>query len=164
MKLTKLVSNGTNNKRQITIKNLHEEAIAEHRMQHLHISEGWWPHHTSGITRLLWEDLGNWCPGLWKKACLFVAQCYQWDPENHWEQNIEIARHLLGNGGLFLKNGVDDEGHANNLAHLALAGLIIDFFIAALPWSDSYSQKSSLQRFQELPWLLLQQPLYFLHY
>ncbi|KAI6124967.1 hypothetical protein EV401DRAFT_2068549 [Pisolithus croceorrhizus] len=53
---------------------------------------------------------------------------YQWDPENHCEQNIEIARHLLGNGSLFLKNGVDDEGHANNLAHLALAGLIVDFF------------------------------------
>ncbi|KAI6161677.1 hypothetical protein EDD17DRAFT_1508795 [Pisolithus thermaeus] len=91
-------------------------------------SHCWWPHHASGITRLLWEDLGNWCSGLRKKARSFVAQCYQWDPENHCEQNIEIARHLLGNGSLFLKNGVDDEGHANNLAHLALAGLIVDFF------------------------------------
>ncbi|KAI6004674.1 hypothetical protein EDD15DRAFT_2359402 [Pisolithus albus] len=105
-----------------------EEAIAERRTRHLHISEGWWPHHASGITRLLWEDLGNWRSGLRKKARSFVAQRYQWDPENRREQNIEIARRLLGNGGLFLKNGVDDEGHANNLAHPALAGLIIDFF------------------------------------
>ncbi|KAI6127267.1 hypothetical protein F5141DRAFT_1210629 [Pisolithus sp. B1] len=53
---------------------------------------------------------------------------YQWDPKNHCEQNIEIARCLLGNGSLFLKNGVDDEGHTNNLTHPALTGLIIDFF------------------------------------
>ncbi|KAI6021254.1 hypothetical protein EDC04DRAFT_2607232 [Pisolithus marmoratus] len=31
-------------------------------------------------------------------------------------------------GYLFLKDGIDDEGHANNLAHLALAGLIINSF------------------------------------
>ncbi|KAI6125160.1 hypothetical protein EV401DRAFT_2068410 [Pisolithus croceorrhizus] len=114
-----------------------EEAIAEHRMQHPHISEGWWPHHALGITRLLWEDLGNWCSGLRKKACSFVAQHYQWDPENRCEQNIEIARCLLGNGGLFLKNGVDDEGHANNLTHPVLTGLIADFFYSG---STSVSQ------------------------
>lgn len=36
-------------------------------------------------------------------------QCYRWDPENRREENIEIARDLLGNGGLFLKDGFDDE-------------------------------------------------------
>ncbi|KAI6114581.1 hypothetical protein EDD16DRAFT_1521005 [Pisolithus croceorrhizus] len=67
-----------------------EEAIAEHRMQHPHISEGLWPY-----------------------------------------------RCLLGNGGLFLKNGVDDEGHANNLTHPVLTGLIADFFYSG---STSVSQ------------------------
>ncbi|KAI5995387.1 hypothetical protein EDC04DRAFT_2612981 [Pisolithus marmoratus] len=100
-------------------------------------TEGWWPHHASGITRLLWEDLGNWHSGLRKKAHLFIAQCYQWDPENCHEQNIKIARHLLGSGSLFLKNGVDDEGHANNLTHLVLMGLIINFFYSG---STSVSQ------------------------
>ncbi|KAI6136008.1 hypothetical protein F5141DRAFT_1208385 [Pisolithus sp. B1] len=90
-----------------------EEAIAEHQ---------------TSVAIQLWEDLGNWHSGLRKKAHSFVAQCYQWDPKNRHEQNIKIARCLLGNGGLFLKNGVGDEGHANNLAHLALAGLIVDFF------------------------------------
>ncbi|KAI6023095.1 hypothetical protein BKA83DRAFT_4125777 [Pisolithus microcarpus] len=99
--------------------------IIDHVKQFSHC---WWPHHASGITRLLWEDLGNWHSGLRKKAHSFVAQCYQWDPENHCEQNIKIARHLLGNGSLFLKNGADDEGHANNLGHPVLTGLIIDFF------------------------------------
>ncbi|KAI6095943.1 hypothetical protein EDD16DRAFT_1528333 [Pisolithus croceorrhizus] len=101
------------------------------------IIDCWWPHHASGITRLLWEDLGNWCSGLRKKAHSFVAQHYQWDPENHCEQNIKIARHLLGNGSLFLKNGVDDEGHTNNLTHPALTGLIVDFFYSG---STSVSQ------------------------
>ncbi|KAI6102002.1 hypothetical protein EDD16DRAFT_1525738 [Pisolithus croceorrhizus] len=99
--------------------------IIDHAKQFSHC---WWPHHASGITRLLWEDLGNWHSGLRKKACSFVAQCYQWDPKNCHEQNIEIARCLLGNGGLFLKNGVDDEHHTNNLTHPVLAGLIVDFF------------------------------------
>ncbi|KIJ15717.1 hypothetical protein PAXINDRAFT_11309 [Paxillus involutus ATCC 200175] len=30
--------------------------------------------------------------------------------------------------GVFLKNGVDDEGNTNNLTHPALSGLIVDFF------------------------------------
>ncbi|KIJ11772.1 hypothetical protein PAXINDRAFT_157171 [Paxillus involutus ATCC 200175] len=53
----------------------------------------------------LWEDLGNWRLALKKRA-----------------------RGLLGARGVFLKNGVDDEGHTNNLVHPALSGLIVDFF------------------------------------
>ncbi|KAF8836312.1 hypothetical protein BDN67DRAFT_1014799 [Paxillus ammoniavirescens] len=30
--------------------------------------------------------------------------------------------------GRFLQNGVDNEGHTNNLAHPALSGIIINFF------------------------------------
>ncbi|KAF8124295.1 hypothetical protein EV363DRAFT_1454613 [Boletus edulis] len=63
-----------------------------------------------------------------KKAHIFVTQWYQWDPQNRREQNIEIAKRLIGNGGLFLRDGSDAEGHANNLAHPALSGLIIEFF------------------------------------
>ncbi|KAI6018292.1 hypothetical protein EDC04DRAFT_2607891 [Pisolithus marmoratus] len=84
-------------------------------------------HDTSTFQRL-WEDLGNWHSGLRKKAQTFVAQHYLWDPRNCHEQNIEIARCLLGNGSLFLKDGIDDEGHANNLTHPVLAGLIINSF------------------------------------
>ncbi|KAF8547660.1 hypothetical protein OG21DRAFT_1526998 [Imleria badia] len=49
----------------------------------------------------LWEDLGNWCSALRKKAQTWVAQHYQWDPEHCCEQNIEIAKQLLGGSGLF---------------------------------------------------------------
>ncbi|KAI9570932.1 hypothetical protein HD554DRAFT_2169716 [Boletus coccyginus] len=76
----------------------------------------------------LWEDLGSWHSVLHKKACTFVTQRYQWDPKNCCDHNIQITKNLLGNGGLFLKDGVDAEEHANNLAHPALSGLIIDFF------------------------------------
>ncbi|KAF8547178.1 hypothetical protein OG21DRAFT_1490440 [Imleria badia] len=79
-------------------------------------------------THQLWEDLGSWQSALRKKALTFVTQRYQWDPENRRDRNIQIAKNLLGNGGLFLKDGVDAEGHANNLAHPALSGLTIDFF------------------------------------
>ncbi|KAN0101331.1 hypothetical protein V8E55_001315, partial [Tylopilus felleus] len=61
----------------------------------------------------------------------FVTQRYQWDPKNHRERNVEIVKNLVGNGGLFLRDGSDAEGHINNLAHPALSGLIIDFFYSA---------------------------------
>ncbi|KAG6372688.1 hypothetical protein JVT61DRAFT_7452 [Boletus reticuloceps] len=61
----------------------------------------------------------------------WVAQHYQWDPENCHERNVEIMKQLLGGGGMFLRDGFDEEGHVNNLAHPALSGLIIDFFYAA---------------------------------
>jgi hypothetical protein len=87
---------------------------------------GWWPEHALSITRLvrarysflptslthsdqLWEDLGSWRSAIRKKARTFVTQRYQWDPENRCEQNIVIANHLLGNGGLFLRDGTDKE-------------------------------------------------------
>ena len=57
----------------------------------------------------LWEDLGSWRSALRKKAHAFVTQQYMWDPNNRRERNIEIAKNLLGNGGLFLRNGLDDE-------------------------------------------------------
>lgn len=95
---------------------------------------GWWPNNESGITRLvsaaflrvvylsgayfkLWEDLGNWRSALRKKARTFVTQRYQWDPENHRERNVEIAKNLLGNGGLFLRDGTDDEVRQTSRFH-----------------------------------------------
>ncbi|KAF8551902.1 hypothetical protein OG21DRAFT_1524149 [Imleria badia] len=38
---------------------------------------------------------------------------YQWNPENHHDHNIQIAKNLWGNGGLFLKDGVNAEGEVN---------------------------------------------------
>ncbi|KIK19829.1 hypothetical protein PISMIDRAFT_106874, partial [Pisolithus microcarpus 441] len=55
----------------------------------------------------LWEDLSNWHSSLRKKACTYD---------------------LLGDCGVFLRDGVDEYGHTNNLAHPALTGLIINFF------------------------------------
>ncbi|KAI6095317.1 hypothetical protein EDD17DRAFT_1769778 [Pisolithus thermaeus] len=72
-------------------------------------------------------DLGNWHSSLKKKAHFFVHDFYEWDPQNHHDVNASITRKLLECGD-FLKNGVDKEGHTNNLAHPALAALIINFF------------------------------------
>ncbi|KAI5983249.1 hypothetical protein EDD15DRAFT_2376648 [Pisolithus albus] len=103
------------------------EAIAERRSKGLLIPDGWWPHYATGITKLLWEDLGNWHSALKKKARFFVQDRYEWDPQNCRDVNAGIARKLLERGD-FLKDSVDEEGHTNNLAHPALSSLIIEFF------------------------------------
>ncbi|KIM57735.1 hypothetical protein SCLCIDRAFT_28588 [Scleroderma citrinum Foug A] len=87
----------------------------------------WWPQSMPGITKLLLEDLGNWCSALKKKAHTYVYEQYTWDTENCHQANADIARSLLKHGS-FLKHGMDEEGHMNNLAHPALSALIIDFF------------------------------------
>ena len=81
---------------------------------------GWWPQNTLNITRLVSTFCSsqlvmggpwycNWYSLLRKKAHLFIAQHYQWDPNNHHEKNIMIVKQLLGDSGLFLKDGIDDE-------------------------------------------------------
>ncbi|KIM62649.1 hypothetical protein SCLCIDRAFT_24937 [Scleroderma citrinum Foug A] len=103
------------------------EAIAERRSQGLPIPKGWWPQYMPEISKLLWEDLGNWQSALKKKAHAFIHEHYEWDSQNHHPVNAEIARKLLECGN-FLKDGVDEVDHMNNLAHPALSSLVIDFF------------------------------------
>jgi len=89
------------------------------------LSPGWWPQRRNDICKLvgdplsnicglqvamqLWEDLGNWCSLLRKKACVYVTQRYKWDPNNRQEVNIAIAKDLLGDRGAFLRDGVDEQ-------------------------------------------------------
>ncbi|KAI6094430.1 hypothetical protein F5141DRAFT_1069607 [Pisolithus sp. B1] len=103
------------------------KAITECCSKGLLIPDGWWPHYEIGIMKLLWEDLSNWCSSLKKKAHFFVHECYEWDTQNCCDVNAGIMRKLLEHGN-FLKDGFDEEGHTNNLAHLALSALIIEFF------------------------------------
>ncbi|KAF8834958.1 hypothetical protein BDN67DRAFT_984952, partial [Paxillus ammoniavirescens] len=88
---------------------------------------GWWPQYTVEITKFLWEDIGNWRSAIKKKAHTCVGQLYQWDYLNCGDVNTSIAKDLLS-GGAFLKDGMDDKGHTNNLAHPTLSSLIIGFF------------------------------------
>ncbi|KAF8836645.1 hypothetical protein BDN67DRAFT_983788 [Paxillus ammoniavirescens] len=90
--------------------------------------EGFLLQMSAGVMKLLWEDLGNWRSALKKKACNYIAGWYQWDWQHCPNVNAQITKDLLENGDTFLKNGTDDKGHTNNLAHPALGGLIIDFF------------------------------------
>ncbi|KAI5981167.1 hypothetical protein EDD15DRAFT_2201023 [Pisolithus albus] len=71
------------------------EAIAERRSKGLLIPDRWWPDYTTGITKLLWEDLRNWHSSLKKKARFFVRDRYEWDPQNCCDVNAGIARKLL---------------------------------------------------------------------
>ncbi|KAF8547649.1 hypothetical protein OG21DRAFT_1527009 [Imleria badia] len=91
------------------------EAITEHCDRCLQVSDD--------LFLQLWEDLGNWHSTLRKKAHMFIAQCYHWDPKGRHDVNIEIAKSLLDNGGLFLKNVVDDKIRVLNCDRL-----VIDFF------------------------------------
>ncbi|KAI6107694.1 hypothetical protein EDD17DRAFT_1759780 [Pisolithus thermaeus] len=103
------------------------EAIAKHHSPGLAIPDGWWPQYSPNITKLLWEDHGNWHSALKKKACTFICDHYKWDPQNCRPINAELAKSLLECSN-FLRHGVDIEGHMNNFAHPALSGLIINFF------------------------------------
>ena len=42
-----------------------------------------------------------------------------WNPDNHRERNVEIAKNLLGNGGLFLRGEPDAEVREINLIHVS---------------------------------------------
>ncbi|KAI6039189.1 hypothetical protein EDC04DRAFT_3141040 [Pisolithus marmoratus] len=103
------------------------KAIAKRCSQGLAIPGGWWPQYSPDITKLLWEDHGNWCSALKKKARTFIHEHYEWDPQNCRPINAKLAKSLLDHGN-FLRHGVDAEGHMNNLVHPALSGLIINFF------------------------------------
>ena len=56
----------------------------------------------------LWEDLGNWCSALKKKARTLVREHYKWDAQNCHQVNADLARDLLECGN-FLKSGADEE-------------------------------------------------------
>ncbi|KIM57139.1 hypothetical protein SCLCIDRAFT_29085 [Scleroderma citrinum Foug A] len=71
------------------------KVIAECRSRGLLIPKGWWPKYTSGITKLLWEDLGNWRSALKKKARTYVHEHYKWDAQNHCHVNTNTTRKLL---------------------------------------------------------------------
>ena len=52
------------------------------------IYANWWVDPLSNTHGLhvpvqLWEDLGNWCSLLRKKAHTYMTQRYKWDPNNH---------------------------------------------------------------------------------
>lgn len=64
----------------------------------------------------LWEDLGNWCLVLRKKAHVYVSQHYKWDSDNHQEVNVAIVKDLIGDHGAFLWDSVDEQvSHAYTL-------------------------------------------------
>ncbi|KAF8545876.1 hypothetical protein OG21DRAFT_1491815 [Imleria badia] len=78
-----------------------DEAIAKRQAQRLHILDG-------------------------KLVAASLVRHYQTSMGGSWE----LALCAQEKGFLFLKYGVNNEGHANNLAHLAPTGLVINFFNA----------------------------------
>ncbi|KAF9235104.1 hypothetical protein BU15DRAFT_78336 [Melanogaster broomeanus] len=105
-----------------------EEAISERARKTLPIPTGWWPDNAKSIMKLLWEDLTNRRSAIKKRARTFVTERYEWDSDKRPSVNSEIALQLLENGGAFHRDGVDEHGRTNNLAHPALKGLVLDFF------------------------------------
>ena len=59
------------------------------------------------ITDQLWENIGNWCSALKKKAHTYIRERYTWDVENRRQVNADIARGLLERGN-FLKHGMGE--------------------------------------------------------
>ena len=78
------------------------------------IYASWWVNPLSNIFGLhviiqLLEDLDNWHSSLRKKARTYVTQHYKWDPNNCCEVNIAIAKDLLGDHEVFLRDSVDEQ-------------------------------------------------------
>ncbi|KAI6020710.1 hypothetical protein BKA83DRAFT_4126665 [Pisolithus microcarpus] len=98
-----------------------EEAISERLSCGLLVSNGWWPHYMNAIGKLTSvAALGG------PRQLTFVIE--EEGLHNCCKVNSGITKELLGDCGVFLRDGVDEYGHTNNLAHPALAGLIINFF------------------------------------
>ncbi|KAG9314872.1 hypothetical protein JVU11DRAFT_3971 [Chiua virens] len=98
-------------------------------------SASWYAHLETILIKLmtiqLWEALMTWHSTIKSKAHEIVLQFYDVGPTHDTVHN-QLQASMLIKGAEFLRNGIDDEGSMNNMAHPALAALITGFFYSAL--------------------------------
>ncbi|KAI5982138.1 hypothetical protein EDC04DRAFT_2616905 [Pisolithus marmoratus] len=92
---------------------------------------GYWPNYCSQLGILLWELLMMWQSMIKVKAHEVLPQFY--DVRAHCtEAENQLQSQALIKGAMFLRDGIDSEGSTNNMAHPALAALVMDFFYSPL--------------------------------
>ena len=98
------------------------------------------------ISCQLWENLGNWCSILKKKAQNYVREHYQWDSQTHCSMNANMAKTLL-KCRTFLKHGQDEDVstiHMCRSYQLTGPTRVIQTILPMLPLPVSLSTSSTL--------------------
>ncbi|KAF9230678.1 hypothetical protein BU15DRAFT_83326 [Melanogaster broomeanus] len=103
------------------------EIINEALLECENVPPGYWPNYRKELGVLLWESLMMWHSTLKGKAHEVVTQLYNIGKHHTAAENQAEAETLI-KGAVFLRDGVDDEGSTNNMAHPALATLVMEFF------------------------------------
>ncbi|KAG9318970.1 hypothetical protein JVU11DRAFT_1086 [Chiua virens] len=99
----------------------------------------YWLNYRSPLGILLWEALMTWRSTIKSKACEIVPQFYDVGSTHDVVHN-QLQASMLIKGAEFLRNGIDDKGSTNNMAHLALAALITGFFYLVLSLNSVFPE------------------------
>ncbi|KAI5994391.1 hypothetical protein EDD15DRAFT_2366477 [Pisolithus albus] len=91
---------------------------------------GYWPNYRSQLGILLWESLMTWRSTIKAKAREVLPRFYDVGAHCTEAENQSQSQALI-KGAMFLRDGVDNEGSTNNMAHPALAALVSDFFYSS---------------------------------
>ncbi|KAG9309722.1 hypothetical protein JVU11DRAFT_10398 [Chiua virens] len=106
-------------------------------------SASWYAHLETILIELttiqLWEALMTWRSTIKSKACEIVPQFYDVGSTHDVVHN-QLQASMLIKGAEFLRNGIDDKGSTNNMAHLALAALITGFFYLVLSLNSVFPE------------------------
>ncbi|KAF9232778.1 hypothetical protein BU15DRAFT_80857 [Melanogaster broomeanus] len=103
------------------------EIINEALLECENVLPGYWPNYRKELGVLLWESLMTWHSTLKGKAHEVVTWLYNIGKHHTAAENQAEAETLI-KGAVFLRDGIDDEGSTNNMAHPALATLVMEFF------------------------------------
>ncbi|KAF9233084.1 hypothetical protein BU15DRAFT_66891 [Melanogaster broomeanus] len=103
------------------------EIINEALLECENVPPGYWPNYRKELGVLLWESLMMWHSTLKGKAHEVVTRLYNIGKHHTVAENQAEAETLI-KGAVFLRDGIDDKGSTNNMAHPALATLIMEFF------------------------------------
>ncbi|KAI6006097.1 hypothetical protein EDD15DRAFT_2359232 [Pisolithus albus] len=91
---------------------------------------GYWPNYRSQLGILLWKLLMTWRSTIKAKAREVLLRFYDVGAHCTEAENQSQSQALI-KGAMFLRDGVDNEGSTNNMAHPALAALVTDFFYSS---------------------------------
>ncbi|KAI6096001.1 hypothetical protein F5141DRAFT_1221206 [Pisolithus sp. B1] len=99
----------------------------------------YWPNYHKDLCILLWESLMMWHSIIKGKAHKILTRFYNIGKHRSNVEN-QLEAQLLIKGAVFLRDGVDDKGSTNNMAHPALAALITDFLYAPSSLSIAFPE------------------------
>ncbi|KAI6012160.1 hypothetical protein BKA83DRAFT_4501114 [Pisolithus microcarpus] len=133
---------------------LSREIFSEALIKCMDTPTGYWPNYCSQLSILLWESLMTWQSTIKAKAHEILPWFY--DIGTHFSEVENQSQSLeLIKGAAFLRDGIDNKGLMNNMAHPALVALVMDFFYAPSSIGSAFPEVFS----HEVPQVTLQAAL-----